>query len=290
MSLATANWTNTSITTLIPGVDKIAAIFGIPLSDITPASRQVLFDAMGSATEYTSNAKSVENYLQERGVSLEEFLKLADVAMTHLGYGRRSVYGPVRATSGNPVTVILTGGTVNWMTRRVAELVRMMNQGLQVNQIIALGGDRICDGKPELTHPAVIDFHNTNGHYANERELMGQLAGRLGDVQMPVLTGNLEAQVLALLQLMPELASGPIYVPTNTVSQALQVRRVIQSDNSDFDTNPTAPDITFSQDSFPLARTELERGDPANFQNIFTLPSAWIRLIDELLRLQGLLS
>lgn len=284
MIFASGDWTKTSISGLLPGIDRILEIFGGGVAATKNSNeRQALFDTMGVNAEYTKNAAAVEARLAEAGVGKAEWLKLVDATYTMSGFGRRSVYGRVPATFGDPCVAILTGGTTNWMQRRVAELRRAMSQGLKIERVLVLGGDRVCGTENEQLNPSIARFYEQAGRYPTEREAITGMLDGIADTQPLMVTGSLEDQLMQLMG-QYDLSLRPVYVPlnANAASVALQIRRVIRSTIAGFDANPDDCAFTFSQDSFPLARVQKDEADPANFQNPFTVPSGLVRLVSEL--------
>ncbi len=199
----------------------------------------------------------------------------------------RTVRGP--AIPDGTVSVIVTGGTTNWMQRRVAELKRQLRKHvIRVEMIFAFAGERVCDTDTDLANPLVNQWRDERGRYPREYELLEYILRQEGFERIVVIPGgrvDLDIESFFAQPQWRELLQHPVYMPinANALDRVLAVRYALRMVRSDFD--GADPQFFFSVDGFPLASTPEEEADPAHFQRPATMFPALSKLIYELDRL-----
>ena len=284
-------WDGTPVGTLLPEVWELAAMCGMPLTRPTDDEVKQLFDLWGNQREFEKNMPQIAAALKLDGreVPDEQVLNLLEATETLNRIAFRRVKGTDTPTNVGPVIVLFNGATVPWMERRLAELDRQAESGLQVVYLIALvDSNRVCQLETEVINPRVMAYHQKHGHYPTEEDMMESvLQNSLSGLPYNIIssTGGLEGNVAAFATQYFEMEAVDIYVPTNANATyvPLAVRRVLRQSWPRFDVR--RDQFWFSQDGFPLARTPEQAADPANYQRPMTVFSGLVRLVSELHKL-----
>lgn len=196
----------------------------------------------------------------------------------------RNVFKPY-APNGS-VVVIVTGGTLGWMMRRVEELRNRTHDWVTGIVFGLASNTRQCDTATETTYPIAQEYHQKTGEYPREGATLQKLLEDAGFAPHMVEAPNLEEQVRLLLNRAPMTANATIYVPTNANATwvPLRIRRVIRELYGSFDEDGTQ--FVFSQDDMALAGTPEQVQDTANYQRPLTVLPTIGRTVEEFFLLQ----
>jgi hypothetical protein len=276
----------------LEGVRDLADMCGIPLSDEASSAevQEKLFPVWGTERAFTENAPKVAAALKLDGQAVPSQEALSALRATRTldripTRNYRDGFGPTGS-----VILVSRGAVANWMERGVREGQRGVDFGLQPAAVFLIASNRLCD-KPdsEVENPFVRVFHEQNGRYPSEAELLPIIVRHVTGYErrVEVNAPSQADQVKQLIELHPEIANGRVYIPTNANATyvPLQIRRVIREQYGSFDGDSSQ--FWFSQDWFPLATTPEEAANPYQYQRPLTVFSGLVRLINELCLLQG---
>lgn len=196
----------------------------------------------------------------------------------------RNVFKPY--VPNGSVVVIVTGGTLGWMMRRVEELRNRTHDWVTGMVFGLASGTRQCDTMTETGYPLAREYHQITGEYPREGTALQKLLEDAGFAPRMVEAPNLEQQVRLLLDRSPMTANATIYAPTNANATwvPLRIRRVIRESYGSFDEDGTQ--FVFSQDGVALAGSPEQARDTANYQRPLTVLPAIGRTVEELFLLQ----
>lgn len=292
--LHTGSWVGLHAYDDTPNLRAIAAYLGIPLSE-NPTEEEIqeqLFGKLGKGKVYGDNAERLADTL---GTSLEgnlddEFLDLLEGSGLLNELPVRSVHG--QDDPAGPVHVIIAGGTVNWMRRRVRLLSNLRDCGVvRVAEVIPIAGPRLCDTATEKDLPFVRGLMEGEDDYPTESQVLYAMLQQCGFAQSmrwdrdndPNFSPDLDVNVTAFAQSYARLRRLDILLITNAaaLNQALQVRRLVRGVYPDFD-RPDDPQFFFAQDGFRLARTPDQAKNTVRYQRPRTFLSCFPRLTHEL--------
>ncbi|HVX58401.1 MAG TPA: hypothetical protein VG964_01560 [Candidatus Saccharimonadales bacterium] len=268
---------------MFPQISVICRELRIELGDEpTEDEIQMLFDTLGKGKVYGENAEQLE--IDDK--IYDNLVIINGIDEMLIGFAPRSVHGADGPTS--PVVVLGTGATANWMVRRAAEAQHRSNLGLEFTDIYLVGGNRPMEDKAGPPNVFVLEYMEENeGQLPTEWQVLVNIwHHRFGQWHEDVVhdSNDLDANIVALAQKYPHLATAKIYAPFNAaaVDKAIQVRAQLKSVFPAFDSNPEDPQFFFSSDSFPVATSTDEASRTAVYQRPKTFLSAIPRYVKQL--------
>jgi hypothetical protein len=271
----------------LPGVRTLAALGNFKLEN--PPTREnvkAFADMLGRKPVYGEDIPRLQEiYDAPDGIPGEQVMSSLHASGTLDEFGPRNIIGPTEPSGS--VIVCVSGATINWMPRRVNELLRR-SQGWQIAKVYGLASDtRRCDSPTEKILPWAIEHFEQYGKYPFEHKILQRLLEEAGFAPTIVTAPTLEDQVPEMLRLSPEIANGVIYLPTNANATwvPLRFRRAVRKMYGSFDQR--GEQFIFSQDGVSLAHTADQAKDTANHQRPLTVLPNIGRTVEELFLLQN---
>jgi hypothetical protein len=189
----------------------------------------------------------------------------------------RSLWTPdVPAVWDTVDAMVLVGAVANWQDRAVnAALV----DELRNKPVYVLGGTRLMDTATEKPNSNIDRLHEKFRRYPTEAEYAASVvtprlvaAGR-NVLATPFNTADGDTILDTFFETNPDLLEASIAVvrvANAGVLMALQMRAAAQKHSPAFDTNPEVPQTFIITDTLPVARTDDEEKDAANYQKSAT--------------------
>lgn len=189
---------------------------------------------------------------------------------------RRSLWSPEHdLTADSPAdAAIIMSGVANWQDR-TANLAGT----LPAEVVYSLAGSRTMNSDSEQSNPNIKKLFEKFGRYPTESEYAASIVvPRLVSVELDVLataydTKDGDTIFAKFFEQNPGLLDKRLVmarVANAGIIMAIQMRDAARRSNPDFDSAPDDPQVFVATDSFPVARTEAEDNDPANFQKAAT--------------------
>jgi hypothetical protein len=180
---------------------------------------------------------------------------------------------------------VLTGAVANWQDRAAQLVAEGIEDGSLPETVHVVTGTRVMDTKSDQSNPNVQAFHEEEDRYPTESEYSREFV--LPTLALPGATVSLTFYDTDKGE---RVASNfvtdhkRLFLPVNGTRRAITFARVanagvqlatqfrgavIERVNPDFD-NEEVPEVFVRTDDFPIARTEEQKGDPANYQSPYT--------------------
>lgn len=179
------------------------------------------------------------------------------------------------------VSVVATGGVANWQDRTARLMADEASKQLISVPTYLVAGPRIMNSATEVNNPNVLRFTKDFGRAPSEADYASTIVARelinVDDTMMvlPQSFGRGDGDVIAeqFFERNPQLLDQRLIfarVANAGVMLAVQMRLAAQKQKSEFDTDPTSPQVMILTDEFSIARTEEQEKDPANYQKAIT--------------------
>lgn len=181
--------------------------------------------------------------------------------------------------------IVITGAVANWQDRTARLVADGMSEGSLPPMAYVVTGNRVMDTKSDQSNPNVQAFHEATGRYPTEAEYSRKFV-------LPVLAmpGATVSHTFYETEAGERIASNfvsdhkELFLPFEGTKRAITFARVANAGiqlatqfrsaarehiGPDFDSEDV-PEVFIRTDQFPIARTEEQKADPANYQSPYT--------------------
>ena len=186
--------------------------------------------------------------------------------------------------------IVVTGGMANWQDRTIKTVLEEAQYypGMMIHFAT---GNRVMDTKSEVNNPNIIEFLKRHGEYPTETDYSNSFVGPQLSFNGFSISGNhyyfdsghygyqtgngdeIAKKFVTENQQLFKTGSGITFakVANAGIQLACQFRKAVRDYvRQDFDVDPNNPEAFVLTDSFPVARSEEDLGNPAEFQSPFT--------------------
>lgn len=265
-------------------VPEMAHVFGVALdqNDLTSSLGQ-LVGAMGQSKVLQENTADVREKL---GIVSGDAVEIAAGWLEKSGVMKqldRSLWTPELQTPDDVEAIVVSGAVANWQDRAFTLLVGRVEAGKTPGRVYIPVGDRVMNSPTELTNPNIVNMADarqgslpTETDYAEGigRPLL-QAAGYRVEV-MPYSGLNGDQIAERFVEERPGFFDRPkgkiafARVANAGIMLATQFRQAAHAQGIDFDKDPDNPQLFILTDTFPIAKTEKDAKNAAEFQNPLT--------------------
>jgi len=251
-------------------VPEVAEMLQVPIADEPESGDlQAIMEKVGPNKVLRDNAE-IQAIGHDTMVGLVERSGIQDPLS-------RSLWTPdIEATWGNLDSIVLVGGVANWQDR--ASNTALVGE-LRNKPVYVLGGKRVMDSATEKPNPNINHLHEIFDRYPTEAEYAASIVvPKLVEAGRNVLataydTADGDALLEAFFDVNPQLLEDRIAivrVANAGVIMALQMRNAAQKQNPDFDADKNEPQTFIITDTLPVAHTDDDEKNAANFQKAST--------------------
>jgi hypothetical protein len=181
---------------------------------------------------------------------------------------------------------IITGAIANWQDRAARLVKTGVETGMLSGKVKIVTGNRVMDRPTEKTNTNVQMFFDEEGRYPSETQyasdfVLPEIGARIGNGGATLVayhTAKGDELAANFARDNKEMFDGVTPMPITFarvanagVQLAVQFRSAIREHaDPSFDEDHGSPEAFVLTDSFPIARTEEEIADPANFQSPYS--------------------
>lgn len=279
------NLSNFDVMTVSDGlVPEMAHVFDVPLNqnDLVGSLGQ-LIDVVGQSKVLQENIEGVREKLD---VLDGDKITIAAGWLERSGIMKpldRSLWTPDIETPDDVEAIIISGAVANWQDRSYKLLAERTQSGKPPARVYVPVGDRIMSTPTELTNsnvqvmadarqgsiPTEFDYMQGIG-----RPLLEDAGYRVEILPYPGLNGDqIAEQFVAERPGFFDRSEGTIAfarVANAGIMLATQFRQAAHKQGVEFDKNPENPQLFVLTDEYPIAVTEKQTKNPAQFQNPLT--------------------
>ncbi|MCA9332757.1 hypothetical protein KDA00_02690 [Candidatus Saccharibacteria bacterium] len=262
-------------------ISEIAEVFDVVLSSETNSDELGrLVGAVGTSKVLQENIGQVQEVLDREGSAID----IAADWVVRSGVQKaldRSLWTP-SLTTPDDAMIIMTGAVANWQDRGAKLLIERVAAGHEAGFVSYPVGNRLMDSPTEITNPNVVAFHEAYGALPTESQYAEDVvAPRLVENGYDVFmhakqmkSGDEIASEFVKSDLnYSSIANGQyvfVRVANAGIQLATQFRKAMKNSRHGFDIGPENPQVYIVTDELPIARTDEQSKDPANFQNPMT--------------------
>ena len=239
----------------------------VELGDTPDAdSIQAMLNKVGTKRELRENTGS-EDYM-----TLEETVDFIDRSGLQKAIDRDLHDGNQTSVQAGVKDAIVQGAVANWADRTTALVVAHKT----IQRVWTLGGNRKMQLGTEVTNSNIIHVQDAFNRRPTEAQYLGRfILPTLLSAGKEVLpftypTNDGDTILRAFFEENPDLLEQRLLlarVANSGIIMGFQLREAARKLNANFDSDPTSPQVYVATDGFPLARTEAQQKDAANFQN-----------------------
>lgn len=187
----------------------------------------------------------------------------------------RSLWTPyVDIDSASVDNLVLTGGVANWQDRSIN--LALQHQGVAVFYPV---GNRVMKTATEVEHPEIKKLYEVDGTYPTETEFVKKVVTDRFVQNDQLITPSYHDtgvgdEIATQFFMRNPFALGRRLAAVRNANAgilfATQLRAAARKRDASFDADINSPQLFVVTDGFPLARTDEQEADPANYQKAIT--------------------